>query len=142
MKKLLFAGVVTALALSGVANAQTTMGGTTNSDDTMGHTGTMGSTDTMDHDKMGSTGAMDANSMAMMGKVTNVDKKKNMVTIEVPISPTAPVMRDGKTVGLDQLKKGDDIRANFDPATNAITQIQVAPKDHPMNKTQKDQMNR
>jgi hypothetical protein len=150
MKKLLFAGVATAVALAGAqANAQGTMGGSstgstgshTGSTGSMGTTGsksgTTGSTGTMG----GSTGSMDTTTTGtanMWGKVTNIDKKKNMMTLEVPISPTASVTKDGKPVGLDQVKKGDDVRASFDPSTNAITQIQVSPKG--MEHMPKDQM--
>lgn len=154
MKKLLFAGVATALALTGSTvraeddttgsmgsdtsgsygtGSQGSMGtGSTGSTGSMGTTGKTGSS-------MGTTGSMDS-SMAMMGKVTNIDKKKNMVTLEVPISPTAQVMRDGKTVGLDQLKKGDDVRASFDPSTHTINQIHVEPKgaSDTMNKQMKE----
>ncbi len=59
-------------------------------------------------------------------KVDKVDRKKHSVTFEAKVSPEASFTKDGgQPIKLDQLQKGDTIRAAFDPATGEVVAVEV-----------------
>ncbi|HET7786468.1 MAG TPA: hypothetical protein VIR81_14490 [Myxococcales bacterium] len=67
-----------------------------------------------------------------------VDKDSRSLSIEptsggsakdVKVASSATITRDGSTATLDQLKKGDDVRASFDASTNQATELKVQSKD-------------
>jgi hypothetical protein len=147
MKKLLFAGVTAAV--------MTLAGSYARAADSANMGGSMGQHDPSmagqhdpsmagQHDPSMAQTDTAAAASGLNGTVTNIDKKKSLVTLQVQLAPGASIMKDGRATTIDQLKKGDDVRASFDPATNAITQINVSPKgtmDH-MNKDSMDHMNK
>ncbi len=59
------------------------------------------------------------------GVVKEVDKDKNMVTLQLPLAPNASVLKDGQRASIDDLKEGDDVRASFDPQSNKIIRLDI-----------------
>jgi Cu/Ag efflux protein CusF len=59
------------------------------------------------------------------GVVKEVDKDKNMVTLQLPLAPNASVLKDGQRASIDDLKEGDDVRASFDPSSNKIIRLDI-----------------
>lgn len=57
--------------------------------------------------------------------VKKVDTNKHKVTFEAQVAPEAPVMREGRTLKIDQLREGDEVRAMFDPRTREVVRVQV-----------------
>ncbi len=62
---------------------------------------------------------------AYNGVVKEVDKDKNMVTLQLPLAPNASVLKDGQRASIDDLKEGDDVRASFDPSSNKIIRLDI-----------------
>ncbi|MBI3181096.1 MAG: hypothetical protein HYZ28_03030 [Myxococcales bacterium] len=60
-----------------------------------------------------------------IGVVKNVDTKNKTITIQLPLSPEATIVRDGAKVSLNSVKPGDDVRASFAPSEEGITRLEV-----------------
>jgi Cu/Ag efflux protein CusF len=74
----------------------------------------------------------------LSGVLKKVDEGSRSLTIEptaggsakdLKVAKSATITRDGSTASLDQLKKGDDIRASFDASTNQATELKVQSKE-------------
>jgi hypothetical protein len=70
------------------------------------------------------------------GHVSKLDKDSRSLTLALPsgdqqslkVASDAKITRDGASVGLDQVKSGDSVRASFDPTTNQATSLTVMSK--------------
>jgi len=58
-------------------------------------------------------------------KVTHVDKKSHMVHFVAKVQPEANLTKDGQPIKLDQLRRGDEVRAAFDPQTGEVIKLEV-----------------
>ena len=58
-------------------------------------------------------------------KVKDIDKKNHKVTFEAQVTPEANIEENGQPIKLDQLEKGDEVRASFVPGTGEVTKLQV-----------------
>ena len=65
--------------------------------------------------------------------VKEVDPKNHTVTFQATVKPEATTS-PGRTVQLDQLREGDQIRASYDPKTGEVVRVDVTP-GHPKAKT-------
>jgi len=80
--------------------------------------------------------ALPSASTVLSGELKSIDKDKHVVTIapltgaqqDLKVADGATITRDGATVGFDQLKSGDDVRASFDPLTNEAKSLEVHSK--------------
>ena len=92
-----------------------------------------------DKDKTADTTKSDTSMSAsneVSGQVSKFDKSSRALTVSLPSGETrdlklatdAKVTRDGSSIGLDQLKQGDNIRASFDPKSNEAKSIDVTSK--------------
>jgi hypothetical protein len=58
--------------------------------------------------------------------VTDVDQANHKVTFEAKVSPEASFKSgQGQPIKIDQLRKGDEVRAAFDPKTGEVVAVQV-----------------
>lgn len=64
-------------------------------------------------------------SISQVGNVTELRREQDMVSLNVPVSQSAVVQRDGQSASFAQLRMGDSIRASFDPSSRSITKIQA-----------------
>lgn len=60
-----------------------------------------------------------------IGVVKSVDIKNKTITIQLPLSPEAAIVRDGARVTLNAVRPGDDVRASFAPSEKGITRLEV-----------------
>ncbi len=63
-----------------------------------------------------------------VGVVKSVDKHKGTITVQLPLSKEAQITRDGASASLSAVRKGDDVRAAFDPKADGITRLDVESK--------------
>jgi hypothetical protein len=47
------------------------------------------------------------------GKVDKLDKSKNQLSLQLKVSESTQVMKDGQTASLSDIKEGDQVRASF-----------------------------
>jgi hypothetical protein len=60
--------------------------------------------------------------------VKDVKPKEHKVTFEAQISPEASYKSgQGEPIRIDQLKKGDEVRAAFNPSTGEVVEVEVIP---------------
>lgn len=89
--------------------------------------------DTMKSDTMTSDALK---SSEVSGHLTKLDKDGKSVTIATPsgseqtlkVASDAKITRDGSSIGLDQLKPGDNVRASFDVTSNEAKALEVTTK--------------
>jgi hypothetical protein len=74
-------------------------------------------------------------SQQYLGKVKSVDLSKHQLTIELPLAPDAQVMRNGHQASLNEVKRGDDVRVDFQPTSKGVTKIDAQSKDMIQQKT-------
>jgi cytoskeletal protein RodZ len=76
-----------------------------------------------------STGHSQVDEKELTGKVASVDRQHRSLTIDsasgakqnVKLADGATITRDGVNVGLEQLRRGDEVRASFNPGHEAAT---------------------
>ncbi len=84
----------------------------------------------------GRAGSPASQATQVSGVLKSLDEDKRSLTIapstgaqqDIKVADSAAITRDGASVGLDQLKAGDHVRASFDPATNQATTLEVHSK--------------
>jgi hypothetical protein len=59
------------------------------------------------------------------GIVQGYDKDKGYLTVRVPVSRNAQVTRDGQPARVEDVQKGDDVRASYDPSTGSLVRVEV-----------------
>jgi hypothetical protein len=47
------------------------------------------------------------------GKVDKLDKSKNQLSLQLKVSESTQVMKNGQTASLSDIKEGDQVRASF-----------------------------
>jgi hypothetical protein len=60
--------------------------------------------------------------------VKDVDQANHKVTFVAKVSPEANVRSDGQPIRIDALKAGDQVKAQFNPATGEVSQLDVTVK--------------
>jgi hypothetical protein len=50
------------------------------------------------------------------GKVEKLDKSKNQISLQLKVSDSTQVMKNGQTASLADIKEGDQVRASFTPS--------------------------
>lgn len=110
----LLTGVLAAgvLAFAGTANAQW--------DNSGSQPGSQG--------QQGSQAQMQGQQAEVTGVVKSVDKTQRTITLQLPVSASATIERDGSHSSLDQIKEGDDVRAAFDPSTDKLVDVKAESK--------------
>jgi Cu/Ag efflux protein CusF len=79
--------------------------------------------------------------MTKWGKSLVTEEETNLISIKAPLSQGAPLLRDGKSAKLGDIKEGDVVRTSFDPnamsftGINAVSQRQI---DKDINQAQKE----
>jgi hypothetical protein len=58
------------------------------------------------------------------GKVDKLDKSKNQLSLQLKVSDSTQVMKNGQTATLSDIKEGDQIRASFS-STGQVERIDV-----------------
>lgn len=61
----------------------------------------------------------------LAGIVQGYDKDKGYLTVRVPISRNAQITRDGQPAKVEDVQKGDDVRASYDPSTGSLVKVEV-----------------
>jgi hypothetical protein len=88
-------------------------------------------------DKTAETGTSAARPVELSGELKTIDKDARSLTIaptsgekrDVRLSTSATIVRDGVSVGIEQLKTGDEVRASFDPSSMEATALVAHSKD-------------
>lgn len=61
----------------------------------------------------------------LAGIVQSYDKDKSYLTVRVPVSRNAQITRDGQPAKVEDVQKGDDVRASYDPSTGALVRVEA-----------------
>jgi hypothetical protein len=69
--------------------------------------------------------------MTKYGKALMTEQDTNLISLKAPVGQGAPLVRDGKSAKLSDIKEGDVVRTSFDPnamsflGVNAVSQKQI-----------------
>jgi hypothetical protein len=67
----------------------------------------------------------------VMGKVDKVDKSNNQLSLQLKVSDSTQVMKDGHTASLSDIKEGDQVRASLS-SSGQVQRIDVMSSGHGM----------
>ena len=56
------------------------------------------------------------------------EKDKDYLTIKVPLERNAQILRDGRPAKPQDIHRGDDVRAAYDPGTGALIHVEAESK--------------
>lgn len=69
--------------------------------------------------------------------VVQTNPKEHSVVFKAQVKPEASIMKEGRSLQIDQLRPGDEVRASFDPLTGDIQKIEVTRAAPPAQKKEK-----
>jgi len=123
-------GIVTGLGIAGLLVALPAAGqSSTGSSGSSGSSGSMGGSSgsaggPSSSSETPSGSAASASRQQITGKVEKVDQTKNQLSLQLKVSDTTQVMKDGQKASLSDIKEGDQVRASFS-STGQVQRIDV-----------------